>query len=51
MPGIAGLREKRQIRKRKVPDNTGHAANGHGIGLPLKIGMGKHQAQKQQAGT
>jgi hypothetical protein len=47
MAGIAGLREERQIRQLQVPDHPGHAVDGRGIGLPLKMGVGEHQAQKQ----
>jgi hypothetical protein len=51
MAGIAGLREEGDIRQLQILDHLGHAVDGRGIGLPLKMGVGEHQAQKQQAGT
>jgi hypothetical protein len=51
MAGIAGLRKERQVGQIQVSDHPGHAVDGRGIGLPLKPGVGKHQAQKQQAGA
>jgi hypothetical protein len=51
MTGIAGLREERQIRQLQIPDHSGHAVDGRGIGLALKMGVGEHQGQQQQAGA
>jgi hypothetical protein len=51
MAGIAGLREEGKIRQLQVPDQAGHTFDGRAVGLPLKPGVGEHQAQEQQTGA
>lgn len=48
MAGIACLREEGKIRQLQARDHPGHAVDGGAVGLPLKMGVGEHQPQKQQ---
>jgi hypothetical protein len=51
MAGIARLREKRQIRQLQVRNDSSRMIDQREIGLPLKPGMGEHQADEQHADT
>jgi len=45
--GVACLSEEAEIRQFQVGDNTGYLNNDSGVRLPLKKGMGKHQAKEK----
>ena len=47
MAGVARLGKKAEISQFQVCHDPGYLRNHWGIGLPLKKGMGKHQAKEQ----
>lgn len=45
--GVARLGEEAEISQFQLRDDTGYLSNDWGIRLPLKKGMGKHQAKEK----